>query len=338
MTTVLPPVAALELTYRCNHACRFCSCPWFAGMIKPSAEMSVDEWKRLIDEFAANGVRQFSFTGGEALMKEGCLDIVDFAAKRALVNLLSNGRVVTDDVLRFCAERGIRLSVSMPGLKSFAENTDSDTPVEHILGVFARARELGCGTTVGVAVTKLNLPELYETISAALVAGADSLLLNRFLPGGRGLSHPELMLTAEEVREVADVAEEVLSRAKRYGHFGTELPECLIDTGKYKFLQVSTGCSAATEFFTVGPNGMIRACNHSPVEILRWNEWERLPESEEWMHFIRHDYLPEMCAGCSRAAKCLGGCREAARVFLGSPSAPDPILAPPSGFRGLAQE
>ena len=62
MTTVLPPVAALELTYRCNHACRFCSCPWFAGMIKPSAEMSVDEWKRLIDEFAANGVRQFSFT------------------------------------------------------------------------------------------------------------------------------------------------------------------------------------------------------------------------------------------------------------------------------------
>ena len=141
MTTVLPPVAALELTYRCNHACRFCSCPWFAGMIKPSAEMSVDEWKRLIDEFAANGVRQFSFTGGEALMKEGCLDLVDFASKRALVNLLSNGRIVTDDVLRFCAERGIRLSVSMPGLKSFAENTDSDTPVEHILGVFARARD-----------------------------------------------------------------------------------------------------------------------------------------------------------------------------------------------------
>ena len=327
MTTVLPPVAALELTYRCNHACRFCSCPWFAGMIKPSAEMSVDEWKRLIDEFAANGVRQFSFTGGEALMKEGCLDLLDFASKRALVNLLSNGRIVTDDVLRFCAERGIRLSVSMPGLKSFAENTDSDTPVEHILGVFACARELGCGTTVGVAVTKLNLPELYETISAALVAGADSLLLNRFLPGGRGLSHPELMLTAEEVREVADVAEEVLSRAKRYGHFGTEMPACLIDVDKYEYLEISTGCSAATEFFTVGPNGMIRACNHSPVEILRWNEWERLPECEEWMHFVRHDYLPEMCTDCARAAKCMGGCREAARVFLGSPSAPDPLLA-----------
>ena len=51
------------------------------------------------------------------------------------------------------------------------------------------------------------------------------------------------------------------------------------------------------------------------------------PECEEWMHFVRHDYLPEMCADCARSAKCLGGCREAARVFSGSPCAPDPLFA-----------
>ena len=68
--------------------------------------------------------------------------------------------------------------------------------------------------------------------------------------------------------------------------------------------------------------GMIK-----PSAEMSVDEWKRLPECEEWMHFIRHDYLPEMCAGCARAAKCMGGCREAARVFLGSPSAPDPLLA-----------
>ena len=196
MTTILPSVAVLEMTYRCNHACRFCSCPWFAGMLKPGPEMEVDEWKRLIDTYASAGVTQFSFTGGEALLKEGCLELMDFASKRAQAGLLSNGRAMTEDVLRFCAERGIHVMMSMPGLTSFAANTDSDTSVEHILSMFGKAHELGCATTVGIAVTKLNLPELYETISAALVAGADSLLLNRFLPGGRGLSHPELMLTA----------------------------------------------------------------------------------------------------------------------------------------------
>ena len=138
MTTILPSVAVLELTYRCNHTCRFCSCPWFAGMLKPGQEMEVGEWKRLVEAYSAAGVTQFSFTGGEALLKEGCLELMDFAAKRAKVGLLSNGRSMTEDVLRFCAERGIHVLMSMPGLQSFAANTDSDTPVEHILSMFGR--------------------------------------------------------------------------------------------------------------------------------------------------------------------------------------------------------
>ena len=187
MSAILPDVAVLELTYCCNHACRFCSCPWFAGMMTPGTEMDVAEWKRLIETYSDLGVRQFSFTGGEALTKAGCLELIGFAAERGQVGLLSNGRLVTDEVIRFCADRHVRLSMSLPGLRSFRENTDSDTSVEHILTCFRMAKELGCLTTVGIAVTKLNLPELYETISAALMAGADSLLLNRFLPGGRGL-------------------------------------------------------------------------------------------------------------------------------------------------------
>ena len=81
MITVLPSVAVLEMTYCCNHACRFCSCPWFAGMLEPGTEMSIDEWKRLIEAYSCAGVSQFSFTGGEALLKEGCLELMDFAAK-----------------------------------------------------------------------------------------------------------------------------------------------------------------------------------------------------------------------------------------------------------------
>ncbi|MCQ2394132.1 MAG: radical SAM protein [Kiritimatiellae bacterium] len=327
MTDILPSVAVLELTYRCNHACRFCSCPWFGGMMTPEAEMEVAEWKRLIETYAGIGVSQFSFTGGEALMKEGCLELLDFATKYGAVGLLSNGRLVTDEIIRFCSDRNIRLSMSLPGLRTFPENTDSDTSVEKILSHFRYAHDVGCATTVGIAVTKLNLPELYETISAALLAGADSVLLNRFLPGGRGLRHPELLLTPAEVVEAADCAEAVLKRTNRTGHFGTEMPLCLIDAKKYEHLNVTTGCSAATDFFTVGPNGRLRVCNHSPIELVRWHEWKRLPDCEEWRHYMCHDYLPEDCVGCLDAPKCLGGCREAARVFHGSPLAPDPLCA-----------
>jgi MoaA/NifB/PqqE/SkfB family radical SAM enzyme len=197
-------------------------------MLKPGQEMGIDEWKRLIETYSNVGVSQFSFTGGEALLKEGCLELVDFASKKAHVGILSNGRIMTEDVLKFCAERNVHVMMSMPGLKSFGMNTDSDTSVGHILSMFSVARELGCQTTVGIAVTKLNLPELYETISAALIAGADSLLLNRFLPGGRGLSHPELILTREEVNSLYRC--HLMSRSKRLLHNRTSCEIALISS------------------------------------------------------------------------------------------------------------
>ena len=91
--------------------------------------------------------------------------------------------------------------------------------------------------------------------------------------------------------------------------------------------EVATGCSAATDFFVVGANGKIRVCNHSPVELVYWDNWRSLPECSEWMHYVRHDYLPDMCVGCRQACECLGACREAASVFSGSPTDPDPLFA-----------
>ena len=98
MTTVLPSVAVLELTYCCNHACRFCSCPWLSGMMKVEPEMTIGEWMRLIDELSSAGVRQFSFTGGEALLKEGCMELLDF--DRALLRLFHLHR--RPDFARYC--------------------------------------------------------------------------------------------------------------------------------------------------------------------------------------------------------------------------------------------
>ena len=47
--TILPKVAALELTYRCNHKCLFCSCPWEADEKYLKEELSYQEWTRIID-------------------------------------------------------------------------------------------------------------------------------------------------------------------------------------------------------------------------------------------------------------------------------------------------
>ena len=342
----LPEAVVLELTWKCNHACRFCSCPWYAGMIPMRPEMSIEEWKECISSLVDAGVTSLAFTGGEMLLKDGWEDLVRHVASRQgwfyemedgevktvrrppALFLLSNGKLMSDHVLDVCRELGIHLSMSLPGLATFEQHTCGGTPPEHILDWFIRAREKGVETTAGITVTAENFHELSQTVSAALLAGASHILLNRFLPGGRGLKHRELDLSPNQIRQMPLLVEEVLALADKPGSVGTELPYCLArDACDLKHLKVSTTCGAAKGFFVIGPAGWIRACNHSPKELLHWRNWKELPSHPYWNAYIRGKNLPDACLDCEFSHRCDGGCREAAHVCFGSPRATDPALA-----------
>ena len=325
--TFLPTVAALELTYRCNHKCLFCSCPWEADNTYISSEMTASEWEEAIDIFIKYGVSSFTLTGGEPLMRDEIMTIIDIILARGVsLNLISNGRKIDNEFLDFLAERKISICISVPGIESFEEHTGVDN-IKHVLSLFEKTHQRGIKATANIAVTKKNLPELYENIAYALIKGADYVLLNRFLPGGRGLKNQEYLLSIEETNHMLDIAEEVLSKANRYGHVGTELPLCVIkNPEKYKHLQVSNLCAAAKGFFVVDPSGYIKVCNHSPYRICHYTEIKSLPNNPYWVSFRDRSYLPEMCANCDKRSICDGGCREAAHVYYGEITDPDPLF------------
>lgn len=323
----LPPVAALELTYKCNHLCMFCSCPWEDDPSYKVPELSLAEWRLAIDSLLVSGVRSFTLTGGEPLTRPDLREIISYiSSKNAKLVMISNGRSLDKDFLSFFARHNASLCISVPGIKSFKDHTGVDN-IEHVLSLFEITRSLGINTTANIAVTKKNLPELYENIALPLIHGADYILLNRFLPGGRGLSSTEFLLTLDETNQMLDIAETVLSKANRYGHVGTELPLCAIKrVGEYKHIQVSSRCAAAKGFFIVDPSGYIKVCNHSPAKICHYSEIETLSEKPYWNAFRERTYIPEMCKNCDKIAVCDGGCREAAHVYYGSISDPDPIF------------
>jgi radical SAM protein with 4Fe4S-binding SPASM domain len=183
-------------------------------------------------------------------------------------------------------------------------------------------------TVANITVSKLNLTEFENTLSAVLLAGAHQVLLNRFLPGGRGLSYEkELSLSVNELTDMLDVAERVLETAGRFGSLGTEVPLCCVEPSKYKRLSVGTRCSAAVQFFVVGPSGFIRVCNHSPINLCHVDEIESLKSHPYWVKFTQKQYLPKECSGCRKINECDCGCREAAHITGGSLNSPDMLLA-----------
>lgn len=325
--TVFPSVAALELTYHCNHECFFCSCPWEANQQYKTDELSLQEWKQVINLLADNGVSAFTLTGGEPLMREDLKEIIDYIIRSGRrLTLISNGRLVSNQFLDFIAERSITLCISLPGIATYEEHT-KDKNVEHTLSLFEEANKRGIRTTANITVTKKNLNELFENISFPLIKGATYVLLNRFLPGGRGLQYKEFLLNKDEVNYMLNVAEEVLEKAGKYGHIGTELPYCIIkEPTKYKRLQIGTKCSAAKNFFVVDPSGYIKVCNHSPTRLCKFTDYKSLSNNPYWLKFRNARYIPAMCSPCNNLEICDGGCREAAHVCFGKVTDNDPLF------------
>ena len=50
-----PKTAILEITYACNHGCKFCSCPWENTenenvFFEKREELTIDDWKKALPQ------------------------------------------------------------------------------------------------------------------------------------------------------------------------------------------------------------------------------------------------------------------------------------------------
>lgn len=330
MMKTLPRCAVLELTYKCNHKCKFCSCPWYApnNSYPIGTELDLSQWKQVINKLYDNGVESISISGGECLIKDCLADILiyltDEKIKRGKTKetvLISNGLLMNEEYLKLFKRCNVHLSMSLPGVETFEEHTGVDN-AQGVLNWFKKAKALDMNTTVNVTVTRKNYHELFETIALGLINGASSVLINRFLPGGRGLLYQnELLLNKQQLNGMLDTAEEVLSLSNSYGHVGTEFPLCAIESPqKYKHLSYGMKCAAAKEFFVVDPAGQIRTCNHSPKVVGHIFDDDIITDKDYWSIFAESNYHPSVCHNCKSIAKCDCGCREVAHILHDSPA------------------
>ena len=331
----IPSSVVLELTYKCNHNCLFCSCPWESTdkekeKYKKGKELSFEQWKQIIDRLQELGVKNISVSGGECLMKEGLLQIIDYIRKKKCFNLnsdivlISNGRLMNKEYLQAFKHYGIHLSMSLPGIKSFEFLTGVDN-AGGVLYWFQEAKKNEIHTTCNITVTKKNFSELYETIANALIYGAETILLNRFLIGGRGLDYiDDLSINNEQINQMLDIAEALLEKTSRYGSVGTEIPLCIIkNKEKYKHLKIGSICSAAKDFFVIDPSGIVRTCNHSPKKVGYIFDKEIIKDKKYWQKFQTRAYIPQTCVKCYNVNQCDCGCREVAYILYKNNNALD---------------
>lgn len=99
----LPPLHTfLELTYRCNLRCQFCQ---FLPILKNHSfeqlkmgELNFSEIKSTIDQIPSYSL--ITLTGGEPILREDFLKIVQYACKTHKVHIISNGTLIDKHIAK----------------------------------------------------------------------------------------------------------------------------------------------------------------------------------------------------------------------------------------------
>ncbi len=267
----VPNVLHCELSYGCNHRCPFCLNP--TGPLRGDV-IGAGEWLEAIGAFVDLGVREVTFSGGEPLCHPDFKWILGEGVKalRAVggkVSVMTNGALVDDDWVRYFAELGVAVSVSVVGLENMGALTGSSTSLAWIESRVRTLLDAGVVVMVTMPVSVLNLPDLGALMRRVGNWGVALLFVAPLMPSGRCGEHPELLLDdvgfAEMVRVVEDYRrshrglEVVLSRERVCG--------CLGGDGRYLW---QPDCGAGVDNFVLGPDGWVRPCVHNPQGFFPW--------------------------------------------------------------------
>src|ERR1700749_3526791 len=83
-----------EITHRCPLHCPYCSNP--LELASQAAELTTDEWRRVLNEAADMGVLQGVFSGGEPLQRPDLVQLVAAAREAGLYsNLITSSLGLT---------------------------------------------------------------------------------------------------------------------------------------------------------------------------------------------------------------------------------------------------
>ena len=256
-----PLSGTLELTPRCNLTCQHCYInePAHDRAVR-AKEMTTDDYKRVLEELAAQGTLYLTLTGGEILLRPDFREIYLHALQQGLfVTLFTNATLVTPKIADFLAEyppRGIEISI-------YGYTEETYEKVTGIRGSYAKFRrgvqllhERGLEVVLKTVIMTINQHEYADMKAFAgrlgMKFGHDTAIFAR-MDGGK--QPCAVRVEAERVVEI-DLSDPQRSceMIEAYGQQATH-----VDTDNlYR-------CGAGKNTFHISSTGHVAACTISKV-------------------------------------------------------------------------
>lgn len=172
----VPLIVTILITRRCNLRCAYC----FVVQSKEE-EMDTTQCKKMIDEFARSGMKQFIISGGEPLIRDDIGDIVNFASSQGItVWLNSNGFFVPARVKSL--KKVDKLLLSLDGDEQTHDTQRGPGSYKKVISAIEAAKSHKIPVNVGMVVTSKNIDKLHEyfnLLSFYKIEGRINILFER---------------------------------------------------------------------------------------------------------------------------------------------------------------
>ena len=326
------PLAVLaELTHRCPLQCPYCSNP--VELERGGAELTTDEWKRVLSELAAIGVLQIHFSGGEPTARKDLVELVRHATDVGLyTNLITSAVLLGKDKLAALADAGLcHVQISFQGSEQGVADRVAGLKDAHAKKIEAAgwARELGLPLTVNAVMHRQNLFQLPDIIQMAVDLDADRLEVANVQYYGWALKNrAALMPTVTQIDETSRIVEEAEARLKGILAIDYVVPDY------YALRPKKCMGGWGRQFFNISPSGKILPCH--AAETITGLEFESVrahsiawiwQNSEAFNRYRGTGWMPEPCQSCEYREIDYGGCRCQAFALTGDAGNTDPACA-----------
>lgn len=209
------PVVAWNCTKTCNLKCKHCYAS--SDNKRYDDELTLDESKKFIDDLKDFNVPALLFSGGEPLMKENILELLDYASQRKIRSTIStNGTLLDKDVCKSLKKINLGyVGVSLDGIGSNHDafrgvNGAFDSALRGIRNCIEVNQKVGLRFTIN----KNNYKELEDIFKLIKEEKIPRVCFYHLVYSGRGSKMVDEDISKEETRQALDL---IISKAIEFG-------------------------------------------------------------------------------------------------------------------------
>ena len=305
----------LHLTHRCGRACRHC---YDAAAASANDELTTAEWLDAIDQAVALGANTFVFIGGDPLIRDDFIDLLDriTGVYAARARFFFNSRVDAELARQLSrAGRGLLTPLaSIDGPRPINDELRGPGSYDDVMASIRNLQAVGLEPVANTVLVRPALPGLSQLARELHAAGLSRLHL--ILPHQRGMvcdqaddaERLDLVPTGEELltalRGLLAVAEEI-------GLTVDNLPSWRRRVGRRNDL-----CAAGCRDLSIDPAGSVHACvitAGDPAFVagsLREQPLEEIWRTSSSLRLLRAARARDRveCLACPVADACGGEC------------------------------